>query len=152
MIPFDWPNNIRYSFYSYLSSKTLSFLNPIVLKGIKWIISRSRIFPGIKPHVIWWQTTSRNFWPSFMKIWCGVWKIWQKLLIFDPFLTLIPYNPEIKNFFQKSAWNIFSIISSYHQDTTLCKVSEKSDARFSRYGVTHAHTHAHTHARTTLNA
>ena len=54
-----------------------------------------------------------------------------KMLIFGPFLTLIPYNPGLKNFFQKSAWNIFY---SY-QDTTLCKVSEKSDARFSRYEV-----------------
>ena len=33
-----------YSFYSYQSSKTFSFLNPIVLQGIKWIIYRSRIF------------------------------------------------------------------------------------------------------------
>ena len=34
----------RYSFYSYLSSKTYSFLNPIALSGIKWIILRSRLF------------------------------------------------------------------------------------------------------------
>ena len=43
-IPFDSPNNIRYSFYSYISSKTFSFLNPIVLKRINWIILRSRFF------------------------------------------------------------------------------------------------------------
>ena len=105
---------------------------------------RIKNFPGIQPYAIWWHTIPRNFWPSFIKTWCGILKIWQKMLIFGPFLTLIPYNPVIKNFFQKSDWNIFY---SY-QDTTLCKVSEKSDERFSRYGVTHARTHT----RTTLNA
>ena len=54
-----------------------------------------------------------------------------KMLIFGPFLTLIPYNP-LGTFFHS------------HQDTTLCKVSEKSDAQFSRYRVTHTHTDTRT--------
>ena len=33
---------------------------------------------------------------------------------FWPILTLIPYNPVIKNFFQKSAWNIFLLSSRYN--------------------------------------
>ena len=49
LILFDSPNNNGYSFYSYLSSKTSSFLNSIVLQGIKWIISRSRIFLTYSP-------------------------------------------------------------------------------------------------------
>ena len=36
--------SFRYSFYSYLGSEIYSFLNPIVLKRIKWIILRSRFF------------------------------------------------------------------------------------------------------------
>ena len=67
-----------------------------------------------------------------------------KMLIFGPFLTLIPYNPDIKIFFKNPLGTFFHS----HQDTTLCKVSEKSDVRFPRYGVTHAHTHARTHTHT----
>ena len=38
----------------------------------------------------------------------------KKMAIFGRFLTVIPYNPEIKIFFQKSAWNIFLVLSRYN--------------------------------------
>ena len=44
-----------------------------------------------------------------------------------------------KNFFQKSAWNMFL-------DSSRCSFvqkSSKSEARFSRYRITHARTHEH---------
>ena len=67
-------------------------------------------------------------------------KIWQKMLILGPFLTLISYNPGIKNFFQKSAWNIFFTLIKIQ----LCAKFQKNLMRGFLDMVlrTHAHTRA----------
>ena len=49
-----------------------------------------------------------------------------------------------ENFFKNPLGTIFST----HQDVALCKKSSKSDARISRYGVTHGRTDGRTHGRT----
>ena len=99
-------------------------------------------FPGIQPFAIWWKTIFPNFWPSFTKFWCSVWKIRGKKLIFRPFFTLILYNPEIMIFFQKSAWNIFFTFIKIQ----LCAKFQKNLMR--GFPDIVLHTHAQTHGQT----
>ena len=53
------------------------------------------------------------------------------------FWTVFGQNGQNGNFFQKSAWNIFF---SHLQALTNCKVSEKSNERFSSNRVTYERT------------
>ena len=62
------------------------------------------------------------------------------------FWTVFGQNGQNGNFFQKSAWNIFSHL----QALTNCKVSEKSNERFSSNSVTYGQTHVCTHERTRI--
>ena len=63
-----------------------------------------------------------------------------------PFWTVFGQNGRNGNFFQKSAWKFFSHL----QAQTNCKVSEKSNERFSSNSVTYARTHGRTHGRESL--
>ena len=78
--------------------------------------------------VKWLKAIVLSFWASYVKFWCAVLK--KKLK--NDFLPKMAKNGEKRpneNFFQ---------------DVALCKKKSKSDARFSRYGVTDARTDART--------
>ena len=101
-----------------LTQRPLVFLILLFSRGLRWL------FPD-QDYSIWIMTNRiPQLLAKFIKIWCRM----QCLRFFSK----IP----LEDFFYS------------HQDTTLCKFSEKPYVRFSRYGVAHTRTHVQTHVCT----
>ena len=111
--------------------------------------SQNKNFPRHKTAIRWFKAIVPSFWPSFRQIWCADSKKMSKNLIFwlkndQKWLKLAIFWPKSqkREFFSKIRLEHFLDLS----DVALCKKSSKSDARFSRYAVTHGRTDERTSA------
>ena len=77
--------------------KIYSFLNPIALKGIKWIILRSTVFLTCRFE----SKDDKSYSATFGQISSKSNEAFLNYAQKPHFLTLIPYNPRIKIFFKK---------------------------------------------------
>ena len=108
-------------------------------------------FPRHNTTVKWLKTIVSSFLASYMKFWCGVLKKKLKTLIFWPKMARNgEKGPKTakREFFQKSAWNIFLSFIKIQ----LCAKNHKNLMRGFLDMVWHTHrrTHGRTHERESI--